>query len=403
MADLTAPEVSVDSGSSIPSFADVAPEASARLAATDARRASLADEESRISAREGDTFAERTAGLAQPRADLHAAVSRGVPDMPRMEPIPDAPEGPIIDKEKFQKFGSMAFPFVLLLGAAMRADGVQALNALSSSVQGYMQGRQEESKHQFEQFKAKMDAVTTKNQQKVAEYRALLARRDLDMQQKVQLLEIASQKYDDAATYHATQRKSIADIYKHLDKEDAATMKIAKESVDISKLYEQETTKREHYQRIDANAKERIQKMGTNKSDAQTQKKLQWLQGQQINLYKTFAMKMSALTAKAMAEAPRKLAEQQLRNWFAGAMQSTNQIARAEGFHVPPETEAMENPATDPLGPVSTPSSEAENKSWYDGILNSFQQMFGHTPGANPSAPPAQGPSNNDGWSATPK
>ena len=96
------------------------------------------------------------------------------------------------------------------LGKAMRADGVQALNALSSSVQGYMQGRKEESTKKFEEFKAKMQKVTTENKQKIEEYRGILDRRDWENQQKLTMLQITSQKYDDAAMYYATECQDYA-------------------------------------------------------------------------------------------------------------------------------------------------------------------------------------------------
>lgn len=384
--NVTADDVGV-SARAIPDFDEVAPWAAQRLRSTDASRDALAEREAMLTGEEGKLAASREAGLAGPRADLAAAAGAPLPSQPRMEPTPEPPSGPIIDPEKFKDFGKIAFPFVLLLGKAMRADGTQALNALSHSVQGYMQGREQESKVQFEQYKAKFAKVVSDNKQKLEEYRELLQRRDLDMQQKMQLLEISAQKYDDAAMYYSTQRKSIGDIYKHLDKEDQATMKVAAESVKIEQIYMKAQEDRARTQALERNAQARILKMGSTKGDATTLKKLQWLQGQQINLYKTFAEKMSALTQKQMPESSRKLAEQQLRNWFAGAMYQTNQIGRAEGFQVPPELAAFESPQTDPLGPVSTPASEAENKSWFEGMVNAWHHMFGGPPGANASQP----------------
>lgn len=387
----------------IPDLGDVAPVSSKRFADTAVKRTALSQKEAALSQNEGELALAREKGLAGPRADLAATAGAEIPYSPTMQPTPEPPTGPIIDPEKFKDFGKIAFPFVMLLGKAMRADGVQALNALSSSMRGYREGREKESAHQFEQFKAKMQKTVADNKQKLEEYRGILARRDMDMQQKMQLLEIAAQKYDDAGTYYATQRKSLADIHKHLDQEDNATAKIAAAEIGISALYEKERTKREHWQRLDANAKERVQKMGTTKSDAATQKKQQWLQGQQINIYKTFATKMAALTAKQQFLTPSafKLAEQQLRVEHAKAIKLTNDIGRAEGFQITPDMEAMEHPEADPFGPSTAPTSEEENKSFLDGLVNSWKHMFGGAPGHNAGvvAPP-QGPTGGGGWSA---
>lgn len=402
---IVADEVTSSAHAEPPTFASEAPVANARLTQAGAKRDALSSREADLSSREGELALAREKGLAGPRAELQATIEQRLPDSPMMQPTPEPEDKPIIDHEHLQKFGTIAFPFVLLLGAAMRADGTQALNALSSSVQGYMQGRQQESQRQFAVFQEKFKKVVADNKQKLDEYRNLLQRRDIDMQQKIQLLQIAGQKYDDAAMYHATERKSIADIYKQLDVQDRATAKIAEAEVKISKTYEDNATRFEVARLRHEDAQQRIKQMGTNRSGGAEAKKVQWLHAQQINIYKTFAGKMAALTAKQQFLTPGafKMAEQQLRTEFATAMRMTNNMGRAEGFQIQPDMEALEHPEHDPFGPSSTPNSEQENHSFLDAIANGWNHMFGGAPGSNPSRP-QQGPTNNDGgWSAVPK
>lgn len=402
MADLEAPEVNVSAD--VPSFSDVAPEATASLAATDKARTELMAREALLSGREGELAEAREKGLAGPRAALEASAAAPLPNAPGMSPLPEAPSGPIIDPEHFKNYAAIALPFSLLLGAVARADAVQGLNMLSSSVQGYIQGRHEVAAQQLEQFKAKMAKVTQDNKQKLEEYRNILMRRDLENQQKQQLLAIAAQKYDDAGMYYASQHKTIADQFKRLDLEDRNTMRLANESVKIASDYEKNMTQRQHYIAMEQTARERVQKMGSMKGDAQTQKKLQWLQNKQVDLYKEFMSKMSALSTKVLPASQRKLAETQIRNWFAGAMKNTNQIGRQEGFTIPPELEAMENPANDPLGPTSTPASEEQSQSFFRSLWADWGKNFGAPPGVQPGVPqPPQGPTGGGGWSATPR
>lgn len=388
---LEAPEVGV-TADPLPTLQDIDPVAVERLKATEARRGELSKQQDTLLQSEGALAKEREKGLAGPRAALEASVTRSLPDAPGMQPLPDAPSGPIVDPEHFKSFASIAFPFVLLLGKAMRADGVQALNALSSSVQGYMQGRKEESTKKFEEFKTKMQKVTTENKQKLEEYRAILDRRDMENQQKLTMLQITSQKYDDAAMYYATERKNIADIYKQLDLQDKNTLRMANESAKIADAYQKNVATRERTEAMANAAKQRIQRMGSMRKDHETDRKLTWIQGKQIALYQTFMAKMQALDTKILPAQQRKLAETQLRNWFAGAMKNTNQIARQEGFTVPPDLEAMENPQNDPLGPSSTPDSEAESQSFFKSLWGEFGKLFGHQPGVTPGAgaPPAR-------------
>jgi hypothetical protein len=405
MADIETPEVGV-SADVPPTLETTAPWAVERLKGTDKAREALEGKEAALSQSEGDLAVKRETGLAPLRAGAEATVSQPLPSAPGMSPLPDAPSGPIIDPEHFKSFAAIAFPFALLLGKAMRADAFDGLNMLSSSVQGYVQGRKEEAASKLQQFQSKMQKVTHENQQKLSEYRALLERRDLETQQKMQLLSIAAQKYDDAQTYYASQRKSIADIHKQLDRDDANTIKLANASIKVAAEYQKNLTAREHWEAMESIAKQRIQKMGSMRKDAETERKLTWIQGKQIALYQTFMAKMQALDTKILPAQQRKLAETQLRNWFAGAMKNTNEIARREGFTVPPETEAMENPANDPLGPTSTPDSEAESQSFFRSLWGEFGKMFGHNPGVNPGVTPAappQGPTQGGGWSATPR
>lgn len=393
-SELTAPEVtSVPGTGEAPSFEDVAPEAFARLRTTEMKRGELRTRETLLDDAEGDLALRREQGLKPLREDLERSIASPMPNAPTLQPIPEAPSGPIIDPEKFQDFGKIAFPFMMLLGKAMRADGVQALNALSHSVQGYTQGRKEEAAQQFKVFQEKTNAVLAQNKQKLDEYKAVMNRRDIDVNQKLQLLEIAAQKYDDAGAYYAAQRKSISDVYKHLEQEDKASMTMARESAKITKDYQDAIDKRSHYNQMENIAREKIQgKITSGKGDAQSRRKLQWIETQQVALLKDFTAKMSALTTKVMPESSRKLAEQQLRHGYAANMKYLNDIARAEGFQVKPELEAYEHPENDPLGPSSSPASEQETKSWRDGIVNFWKHTFGTDPGVNAGVTPSQRP-----------
>lgn len=404
--DVDAPDVMVNAKRGVPTLGDVAPEATKQMASINESRGNLDAASAAQTAAEQEHLRAREADLAGPRAGLMEAASAKIPDMPGMEQTPDAPNEPIIDHEKFKSFGMIAFPFILLLGRAMRADGTQALNALSSAVQGYQHGRQEESKRQFEVFKAKFQKVLTDNKQKLEEYKNILARRDLDMQQKQTLLQVAAMKHDDVSMQDAVQRKSIKDQYAELDKQMTAAQKMADAEVKLSVAMENNYTKREAIRARAEQAAQKIKAMGTTRSDGNAQKKQQWLHTQQINIYKTFATKMAALTAKQQFLTPSafKMAEQQLRIEYANAIRMTNDMGRAEGFQISPDMEAMEHPENDPFGPSTAPSSEAENKSFLDSIQNGWRYLFGSPPGANPAVTnkPAA-PSGNDGWSATPK
>jgi hypothetical protein len=206
------------------------------------------------------------------------------------------------------------------------------------------------------------------------------------------LLKLEAMTREDIAMAHAAETKTFDSIFKRIEQEKANTLKVAQASAKVVADYERNITQRERTEAMANAAKQRIQRMGSMRKDHEADRKLTWIQGKQIALYQTFMAKMQALDTKILPAQQRKLAETQLRNWFAGAMKNTNEIARQEGFTVPPDLEAMENPQNDPLGPSSTPDSEAESQSFFKSLWGEFGKLFGHQPGVTPGAgaPPAQ-------------
>jgi hypothetical protein len=338
-------------------------------------------------------FAESEARMAPLRKGAEESLSRPIPELGDLTKPPQAPSGPIIDPEQFKGFASVAFPFVMLLGTAMRANGVQALNALSSSVQGYMQGRKEESAHQLQQFKTKMGQVTEDNKQKIEKYRAILERRDLENNQKLSLLKLEAMTREDIAMAHAAETKTFDSIFKRIEQEKANTLKVAKLQEQVVKDYEDNITKREHYQAMQKAAELRYSEYRSHRADALSQKKENLARQAAYKAYADYSAQVARIAGNAMLGGKSKtLAVDAARKAFAFKMKHINETARLEGIEVPPEAVNAENEQYDVLGPVSNIDASKEQESWLNWWKSFWPNQTGTQPGVNPGVtqPPAQ-------------
>ena len=198
---------------------DVPPNAYGAPGAPDVQKnyeAALKQQEAENQLRQQE-FVARQKALSGPRAQGIAMTKEGLPQPPDEPNLPNAPSGPMIDTEKFQKFGMVAFPFVMLLGKAMRADGVQALNALSSSVRGFREGSTAKASHEADQFKMKMDKVLSEYKTKVDKYHAIMQNKQMGMQQIMAQMELTAAFHDDVAVQAALRQNNIDLAFKRVD------------------------------------------------------------------------------------------------------------------------------------------------------------------------------------------
>ena len=368
----------------MPSFAQAAPEAASKMRKLDKQEAGELDKLKGLDASDLQLSKDREKGVAGPRQAFEDSIKAALPDELKLNDPPQAPDSPVIDKEQFQKFGAFAFPFVLLLGAAMRADGVQALNALSSSVQGFMQGSTEKSKREFETFKAKFDQVIAQNQKKLDEYKSIMARKDLDMQRKQMLYQVAAMKYDDAAAYNSAQRHSVQDQLKFIEKERENQLKLAQKYMDISKNYEKNMREKEKNANIKAISENKFKYHQAASHDAQHQKLYQGLVKQQQEALNEYVKKMSTLASLTMDEGRRQMAERELRLGFVFKIKTINSVLRANGMILTDDMDAAEHIENDPLAPTSSPDSAQKQDGWLKQFGSYVQSLL-------PGAQPAQG------------
>ena len=364
----------------IPDWTEVAPVATAGLKKLDEREGQLDSSQVRLNADVGLEAEARARDLEAPRQALSESVTSFADkarETPQLQDAPDPPPKSVIDPEKFQQFGAIAFPFLLLLGKTMRANGVQALDALSSSVQGYIHGSQEQSKQNFQVFKAKFEQVMADNKKKLNEYEAILKRADLDTSQKQILLNIAAQKHDDMSFSIAAQQKSLGDQFKEIQKQRESMTKVGAQEVAISKDFEDNYTKNEDSMRRARSAQERIKMMVGHKGDAVEERKRQFFYKQQLTAHKEFAFKIAQLDKTPMPPGIKAGAERRLREEYAFQMKTINDMARADGLGVPAQNAIQENPDFDSFGKFQLPDDGQKQQSWAEWIKGVYGSTFG--------------------------
>ena len=390
----------------IPTFKQVAPDAAKRMGMLDKRENEQYEHLEQLDKDDSKLALERKQGLKAPRQAYEDALKAAMPDELHLQDAPRAPDSPLVDTEQFQKFGMFAFPFVMLLGKAMRADGVMALNALSSSMRGFREGSVEKSKHDFDVFKAKFDKVVQDNKTKLDEYMNIMKRKDINMQLKQQLLQLKTSEYDDAPMYNSTLRHSVTDQLKQIDNERKNTLTLAQKSIDIQKNWEKNFNEQQKRKMIEHIARDRYTHRQEKGGDALTQKNYTFFDTSRQAAFKEYASKMAIIAAQAMSDNNRMYAERELRAAFVFKMKMINDQARLRGLNISPMEEAAEKPENDPMGPTAGEDSEATQKHWWQFWKSQADQLPSPTPlGQLPQQqPPPQAPvQGGGGWSATPK
>jgi hypothetical protein len=395
-----APEVTVGGGT-IPTLQDIDPEGVKRMGELDTQVDKALGSQVKGIEKFREESASARAASGPLREEAKQQLSRPIPQLGQLAQPPEAPSGPIIDPDNFKSFAAVAFPFALLLGKAMRADAFDAMNMLSSSVQGYVQGRREEATSKMQQFDAKMNEVLEKNKQKLDKYRATLERRDLENSQKLMMLKIDALSNDDIQTAHAAETKSFDSIFKRIEQERANIIKVSQAKAKIVSDFEKNKTAQERALMIKEAAALRYS-YSANSPDALAQRKQKMLRDAAYKALADLQSEIAKISGNPLVgDKQANAAIKAAKEAFAFRMKYINETARLEGIAVPPEAEKAEDADFDPLTPpISQIDTKGEKRAWWDFWSHQTGSPPGVNPGVTRSAAPPQGPTQGGGWSA---
>lgn len=137
---------------------------------------------------------------------------------PRLEQPDDPPNVRAKDAEAFKGFFGPFMIFSMLLGKAMGADGVDALNMLSSGMRGFYEGRNQYSNYMLDQWKKKSEAIFARNRERLEMYKSVLEQKGLTLQEMKMQFELVAAQSDDAIMKAATKSGVYKDMLSAYDK-----------------------------------------------------------------------------------------------------------------------------------------------------------------------------------------
>lgn len=140
---------------------------------------------------------EKAGAMQLPRQEIISQIDAFKPSAPILEQTDDPPDVRQHDAEAFRNYFMPAMIFGALLGKAMGADNVDALNMLSAGMRGFQEGRTQYGAHMIAQWREKTQAIIQRNQSRLNMYRAVMEDRNTSINDKMLRMQLVAAQYDD--------------------------------------------------------------------------------------------------------------------------------------------------------------------------------------------------------------
>lgn len=147
-----------------------------------------------------------------------------MPQAPKLERETEAPKSNI--QQQMQEWMMPIVALSALAGAFSRQHATTALNAFAAGVQGLKQGNLELYDQKLKEWKAANERLIQNNEAAIHEYNAAWNNRKLNIDQKMNEIQLISAKYQDRLTYEAAAQKNFTLVAQMLQKQEDLTEKL---------------------------------------------------------------------------------------------------------------------------------------------------------------------------------
>lgn len=173
---------------------------------------------------QGETLAAEEREKA-PAIDRAIATNRQPgPAVPRMERVGNPPQSNMQQSMQDWLFPTVALS--ALAGAVTRGHATAALNAFSAGVEGLKEGNLILYDQKLKEWRSANEKAIQNNQAALNEYNAVWKNRQLNIDQKMNEIQLIASKYQDRLTYEAAAQKNFTLVAQLLQKQENFTDKM---------------------------------------------------------------------------------------------------------------------------------------------------------------------------------
>lgn len=181
---------------------------------------------------------QRTEALAPPRAAAMEALQKQ-----GSKPAPELKEAPQLSPEAVHKDANEFVSWAVVLGGIggllSRQPLVGAMNAFSGAMQGFREGDQARTKAALETFNAEVKATKEANTELLARYKLILDNDKLELNAKLNMLEITANQYNDPIIASQARAKNLTTLIQIADRREVATMRMDMAAAGLQAKYDQ--------------------------------------------------------------------------------------------------------------------------------------------------------------------
>lgn len=174
-----------------------------------------------VQARADATEQGRRAEMDPAVAAVRQTNQKPLPKAPQLQQVPSAPKANF--GEDMMGFMQSAMILGAIGGVLGRKHVTNALQAFSSSIEGFKEGKLTEAKTKMDEWKAETDKVITNNKAMIDQYNAVLKSRQLDLDQKMNEVSLLATQWHDRAAYDAASAKNVTELGRYIEQQQYHT------------------------------------------------------------------------------------------------------------------------------------------------------------------------------------
>lgn len=180
---------------------------------------------------------QRTEALAPMRAGVMQTLEKQ-----GNRPAPELKEAPQLSPEAVHKDANDFVTWAVLLGGIggllSRQPLTGALNAFGGAMQGFREGDKDRTKAALETFNAEVKATKEANTELLARYKLILDNDKIDLNAKLNMLEITANQYNDPIIASQARAKNLTTLIQIADRREVATMRMDLAAAGLQAKYE---------------------------------------------------------------------------------------------------------------------------------------------------------------------
>jgi hypothetical protein len=193
----------------------------------------LSSEEATVQAKQAEFDKEHSAFLdtkdkaMKPlEADLSKSLDQPMPTRPEHVTMPVYDDKkPIVSGQEFEGLGMGLLAMAMIGGAKSHGNWLGVSSALNGTMQGFIDGKEEEAAKAYKDYKTKFEAAKEQEEQANKAFQDVLEDRKLTINEKIQRISVLGAQYDRQDMRFAAKEKSIDKMWEQLNAHRSALHK----------------------------------------------------------------------------------------------------------------------------------------------------------------------------------